>query len=106
MKKSVWPNQGHPVTEAFVDEVTRAFSSQDCVFIVLGNETGIETPDSVIKNEIVRLVVPKHSAAKFFQDLAMAASELVSDTAENCPVVGEPSAESEVHLGSPLSFSQ
>ena len=106
MKKSVWPNQGHPVTEAFVDEVARAFSSQDCVFIVLGCETGIETPDTVMKNEVVRLVVPKHAAVKVFQDLAMAASELVQDKTENSHLFVEPAIEREVRLGSPLSFSQ
>ena len=107
MKKTVWPNQGHPVKEVFVDEVARAFSNDDCLFIVFGGLTGIETSDSILKNEVVRLVVPLRDANKLFLDLAQAALELVpNDSCDGVTDSAQPSSDQKTHLGSPLSFSQ
>lgn len=69
MKKIEYPNSGHLLTDYFVDGISRVYEHEENIVIILETPTGIETPNSILKNESIRLVIPKNQFNKFYESI-------------------------------------
>lgn len=65
MKKIEYPNRGHLLSDYFVDGISRVYEHEGNLIITLESPTGIETPNAILKNECVRLVIPKSQFNEF-----------------------------------------
>ncbi len=69
MKKNEYPNRGHLVSDYFVDGISRVYEHEENIMMVLESPTGIETPNSILKNECVRIIIPKNQFNKFCESI-------------------------------------
>jgi len=70
VKKIEYPNRGHLLSDYFIDGISRVYEHEENIVITLESPTGIQTPDTILKNECVRLVIPKSQFNKFFKSIA------------------------------------
>ncbi len=70
MKKNEYPNRGHLLTDYFIDGISRVYEHEENVLIILETPTGIETPNAILKNENVRLIIPKKQFNNFYESIA------------------------------------
>lgn len=88
MKKIEHPNRGHLVPDIIVSGIARAFEMDDNISIVLDSNTGIETPDSILRNEVVRLIISKKNLSELIHDLELIQQNFPST--ENPPIETPP----------------
>ena len=69
MKKIEHPNRGHLLVDYFVDGISRVYEHHENLVITLDSPTGIETPNSILKNECVRIIIPKNQFNKFCESI-------------------------------------
>lgn len=69
MKKFEYPNRGHLVPDYFIDGISRVYEHEENILIVLESPTGIETPNAILKNECVRITIPKSQFNKFYESI-------------------------------------
>lgn len=69
MKKIEYPNRGHVVSDYFIDGISRVYEHEENVIMILESPTGLETPNSILKNECVRLIIPKNQFNKFYESI-------------------------------------
>ena len=71
MKKIEHPNRGHLVPDLMISGIARAFELDENISIVLDSDTGIETPDSILRNEVVRLIISKKNLSELIHNLQL-----------------------------------
>ncbi len=69
MKKTEYPNRGHVLSDYFVDGISRVYEHEENIVIILESPTGIETPNSILKNECVRLIIPKNQFNQLYKSI-------------------------------------
>jgi len=79
MKKIIYPNEGHPVQDYYIDGINRVFEDNGNLIITLESISGIESHDSIYKNEIARLIIPISCAEKISNDLKLALEVIISN---------------------------
>lgn len=70
MKKIENPNRGHLLSDYFVDGISRVYEYEENIVMILESPTGIETPTAILKNECVRIIIPKKQFQKFYESIA------------------------------------
>lgn len=69
MRKVEYPNRGHLLSDFLVDGISRMYEHEGNVVVTLESPTGIETPNAILKNECVRLIIPKSQFNKFSESI-------------------------------------
>ncbi len=69
MRKIEYPNRGHLLSDYFFDGISRVYEHENNMIITLESPTGIETPNAIIKNECVRLIIPKSQFNEFYESI-------------------------------------
>lgn len=104
MKKIEHPNRGHLLTDYFVDGISRVYEHEENIVMTLESPTGIETPHAILKNECVRLVIPKSQFNKFFESIVTIQEKLdFKEVIEDEPT--QPAQKDESFLGSAFNVS-
>ncbi|MFT6218550.1 MAG: hypothetical protein ACJA2Y_001412 [Cycloclasticus pugetii] len=80
MKKISHPNQGHVIPDYYVDGINRVFEDEGNLVLTFDSITGIETHDTIIKNEVLRLIISKRSAMLLTKELGVLTHEFVKNT--------------------------
>jgi hypothetical protein len=104
MKKNEYPNRGHLVSDYFVDGISRVYEHEENILMVLESPTGIETPNSIIKNECVRIIIPKSQFHKFYESIVTIRESLDFKESINVEEVKTPTKD-ETFLGSAFNVS-
>ncbi len=103
MKKEIYPNQGHVVPDFYINGFSRSYLDHGNLVFVVDSSTGLESHDSIYRNEVARLIIPIELATKFLNDLGSAVSELVpSDFVHDNNKDEEVVVTEEDRLGSPF----
>jgi len=76
MKKVEYPNRGHLLSDYLVDGISRVYEHEENVVMILESPTGIETPNAILKNECVRLVIPKSQFHEFSKSIVTIQNQL------------------------------
>ena len=76
MKKIEYPNRGHLLSDYLVDGISRVYEHEGNVVMILESTTGIETPNAILKNECVRLVIPKNQFHQFSNSITTIENQL------------------------------
>jgi hypothetical protein len=104
MKKIEYPNRGHLLSDYFVDGISRVYEHEGNLIITLESPTGIETPNAILKNECVRLVIPKSQFNEFAKSIVTIKEQLdFKEVPENEPT--ENIQKDESFLGSAFNVS-
>jgi hypothetical protein len=77
MKKEKYPNQGHVVPDFYINGISRSYFDHGNLVFVVESSTGLESHDSIYRNEIARLIIPTELAKKFLDDVDLSVSELI-----------------------------
>jgi len=102
MKKIEHPNQGHLVSDYVVDGVSRVYSLGSNVCVVFESSTGIETANSILKNECLRLVIPMTELNKIYESFGDICNAFVEIKSQDNSLV----TESEVEINKKETLSQ
>lgn len=86
MKKTDYPNLGHLVPDIFVDGIARVYQVGGSVALVLESPTGIETHSSILKNEVVRLIVPMGALKNFHDSIGNVCEAFTANSSAIIPV--------------------
>lgn len=53
MKNIEYPNRGHVLSDYFVDGISRVYEHEGNIVITLESPTGIETPNAILKMNVL-----------------------------------------------------
>lgn len=105
MKKIEYPNRGHLLADYFVDGISRVYEHSENVVITLESPTGLETPNAILKNECVRLIIHKSDFNKFYDEVALIKEKLNFTEVIVNKVVTESIKKDKSFLGSAFNIS-
>ncbi len=105
MKKIEYPNRGHLITDYFVDGISRVYEHSENIVITLESPTGLETPNAILKNECVRLIIPKSEFNKFHDDVVLIKEKVNFKEVTADKVVKESTKKDKSFLGSAFNIS-
>ena len=102
MKQTEYPNRGHLLSDYFIDGISRAYEHAGNIVVTLESPTGIETHNSILKNECVRLIIPKNEFHKFYESISIIQEQLCAknDVPDHKPA--EVAQQDDSFLGSPF----
>ncbi len=100
MKKIEYPNRGHLVVDYFVDGISRVYEHYENIVMTLESPTGIETPNSILKNESVRIIIPKSQFNEFSKSIVSVNENLNFKEAVTIESVPETTKKDKIFLGS------
>jgi hypothetical protein len=104
MKNIEYPNRGHLLSDYFIDGISRVYEHEGNIIMTLESPTGIETPNSILKNECLRLVIPKSKFNIFHKSiLDIKKHLLVEDTREEESI--QTTKKDDTFLGSAFNVS-
>ncbi len=69
MKNIEYPNRGHLLPDYFVDGISRVYEQDGNMVVILETPTGLETHNSILKNESLRLIIPKSQFYNFYKSI-------------------------------------
>lgn len=104
MKKVEYPNRGHLLSDYFVDGISRVYEHEENIVMTLESPTGIETPNAILKNECVRLIIPKSQFNKFYESIITIQEQFdFKEVIDDEPT--QPTQKDESFLGSAFNVS-
>ena len=69
MKNVEYPNRGHLIPDFFIDGISRVYEQDANLIIIFDTPTGLETHNAILKNECIRLIIPKNQFDKFYKSI-------------------------------------